>query len=162
VRSDVSAGGSCGIGLAEQGWLKSTQERRCIAGGERFADQIALNRIALKTAQGSGLRRLLNALRDDLEAKAVAKGNDGLDDCRIARAAGHITDEGEVDLQGADLKPLQIRERGIAGAKVIHGDTDSRRTKLGEELPGLMRIAHHDALGDLDREQLGWNLGVVE
>ena len=61
-------------------------------------------------------------------------------------------DEGAVDLQDVDGEPVEVAEGGMAGAEVVEGQLHTHVTELLEQPDGVVDVAHHHALGDLERQ----------
>ena len=88
-------------------------------------DVEALQRVAAEGRQllhdGLGV----DPLGDDREAQAVGEVDHGADD-RLGRVIGQERlDEGLVDLDRRHGKALQVRQRGVARAEVVEGETNA-------------------------------------
>src|SRR5262249_3291135 len=90
----------------------------------RAADEIALHLVAGFGRQERELRLGLDALRHHRQLEAAAQTDDRADDRRRLRIVLEIGDEGLVDLDLVERKGLQIGQRRIAGAEIVHGDAN--------------------------------------
>src|SRR5439155_17500250 len=86
-------------------------------GGDWPAEEVALHLVAAPLGQVGQLVGGLDAFGGDLEAEAVAEGDDGGDD-RV-RAAGKLGDERPVDLEGVDRQAVQVAEAAVTGSEVV-------------------------------------------
>src|ERR1700731_4027598 len=77
---------------------------------QRFADEIALHRVAALVGEEAELLLGFHALGDDRHLEAVAKADHGSDDRRRLRIASEIDDESSVDLNLVEWKRLQIAQ----------------------------------------------------
>src|SRR5580658_10041483 len=75
------------------------------------AERASLSIVAAVVAQELQLTPRLDALGDDFHPEAASHLDDGAHDGGIAGIVGRIAHEGLVDLQGADRKLLQGRQR---------------------------------------------------
>src|SRR5450755_539230 len=91
-----------------------------LADRQRPADEIALYRVAAFVGEEAQLLLGFDALGDNRHPEAVAKADHGPHDRRRLRIASEIHDEGTVDLDLVERKRLQIAQRGITAAEVIH------------------------------------------
>jgi hypothetical protein len=73
-------------------------------------------------ALGGEMHRLplgLDAFSHGLEAKAFAERDQRADDRGVFRIFLDVTDEAAVNLDDVDREPLEVGERGIAGAEIV-------------------------------------------
>lgn len=90
-----------------------------------LAEQVALERMAAVGGEEIALRGRLHALGDHVQFQAPSHGDDRLGHHGIPMAGRQVVDEGFVDLELRERQLRQVIERGIAGAKVVEGDTES-------------------------------------
>ena len=76
----------------------------------RFADQVALDLVTMQILQKTQLLFGLDPFGHHPQPQAVAHGNDGTDQCRIAGAFGEVGDEGAIDFDFAQRKPLEVTQ----------------------------------------------------
>src|SRR3954451_9208657 len=98
-----------------------------VADRQRFADEIALHRVAAFIRKEAELLLSFNALGDDRHLKPVAETDDSSDDRSRLRVPSEIDDEGAVDLDLVERKRLQVAQRRISTAEVIHRYADPER-----------------------------------
>ncbi|RYE89710.1 MAG: hypothetical protein EOO75_11355, partial [Myxococcales bacterium] len=122
----------------------------------------ALHLVAAERPQELELGLDLDALGDDLEAEAVAEGQDGAGDGHVLDVERRAAHELAVDLDDVHRKPLDVRERGVAGAEVVDRDRDAELAQLLQPLAHLGRALEQEALGDLDAEQPRGQPGLGE
>src|ERR1019366_3783958 len=99
------------------------QERLGCLGVKRTGEEEALPAVALLLTQQRELARLLDALRDRLDRESLAELNERANEGLAFLVVSEPRDERAVDLQGVDRKLAQVREGGVAGAKVVDRDT---------------------------------------
>ncbi|MCY1459492.1 hypothetical protein D9M71_769730 [compost metagenome] len=63
--------------------------------------------------------------------------------------------EAAVDLDDIDRKLLQVTERGIAGAEVVHGQGQAQLLELVELAVGVFGGFEQQAFGQLQLQQMG-------
>src|SRR5689334_15831795 len=95
-------------------------QRRVLADRRRLADQITLHRVATLLCQEAELLLGFHALSDDRHLQAVTEIDDSADDRRRLGVAAEIDDEGAVYLDLVEGKRLQVAQRGIAAAEIVH------------------------------------------
>jgi hypothetical protein len=64
----------------------------------------------------------------------------------VGEQAGH---ERPVDLELVDREPLEVRQRGVAGAEVVDRQADPEALQLGQGGAGGLDVLHQHRLGDL-------------
>src|SRR6202043_3492500 len=116
------------------------------------ADEIALYRVAALIGEEAQLLLGFDALGDDRHLEAVAKADHGPDDRRRLRIAPEIDDESAVDLDLVERKRLQIAQRGIAAAEVVHGNAHAERLQPPQQRQTAIEILDQHALGDFQLE----------
>src|ERR1700736_2947823 len=94
----------------------AADQRGVLPNRRRFADKIALHRIAALLREETKLLLGFHALRDDRHFEAVAKADHRANDRRRLRIASEIDDESAVDLDFVERKRLKIAQRGIPAA----------------------------------------------
>src|SRR5436190_3344053 len=120
-----------------------------VADRQRFADEITLHRVAALIRKEAELLLGFHALGDDGHLQAVAETDDGPDDRRRLRIPSEIDDEGAVDLDLVERKRLQVTQRGIAAAEVIHRYADPERLQPPQQCQTAIEILDQYAFGDL-------------
>src|ERR1700716_2957209 len=105
----------------------AANQRGVLPDRQRFAEEIALHRVAALVGEEAELLLGFPALRDDRHFEAVAKADDGAHDRGRLRIASEIDDESAVDLDLVERKRLQIAERGIARSEIVHRDAPAER-----------------------------------
>ncbi len=73
-------------------------------------------------------------------------------DRRGLRVAAEIDDEGAVDLDLVERECLEIAQRGVAAAEIIHGDADTERLQAAQQCEAAIEILDQHALGDFELE----------
>src|SRR5207237_10364420 len=94
-------------------------------------------------------------LGDALQLQAMPQLDRRSHDVGAARFPSHPRDEGLVDLDLMDREPMQVGERGVAGAEVIDRKAHPELAELGQGLDGTLGLGHDQALRDLEHKQ-GW------
>ena len=97
---------------------------------------VALGDVAPVAAQGLQRRQILNALGDEVGAKAVRKCHGGAHDGDGPRIAGQTCDKDLVELEFIDGEILQAGQRGPAGAVIVEREADSESPQRGDRLAG--------------------------
>ena len=70
---------------------------------------------------------------DDVEAQAVAHGDDGMGNRHIVGIRRYVLDERAVDFQRMHRETLKVSERGIAGAEIIDREVNPHRAQFAQE-----------------------------
>src|SRR6267154_1557020 len=115
-----------------------------------LADEITLHRVAALLGEEAELLLGLDALGDDRHFQAVAEVDDGANDRRRLRAAAEVHDEGAVDLDLVERERLQIAQRGIAAAEIVHRDAHAERLQPPQQRKAAIEILDQHALGDFE------------
>src|SRR5258708_17305351 len=90
-------------------------DQRCVLPDrQRFADEIALHRVAALFGEEAELFLGFDPLGHDRHLQAVAKADPGANDRPRLRVAPEIHDKSAVDLDLVERERLQIAQRGIA------------------------------------------------
>src|SRR5262249_37745185 len=58
-----------------------------------------------------------------------------------------------IDLDRVEGEPLQIAERGMAGAEVVERQPGAELADAGEHLRGVLRVLHNEGFGELKLER---------
>src|SRR5665647_3910533 len=105
----------------------AANRRGVLADRQGFAEEIALHHVAAFVGEEAELLLGFHALGDDRHLQAMAEPDDGPDDRGRLRVAAEIDDEGAVDLDLVERESLQIGERRIAAAEIVHGNAYAER-----------------------------------
>src|SRR5215470_16561017 len=140
----------------------SSQQCRELAARYRPVENVALHLVTGVIAQESFLVRALDAFGDDRQVQALAHGDDRLSDGLVLAVLDEVANEGAVHLQGVDREALDLCERGVADSEVVDGDPHTQLLNGGKQLDRPLRILHHQALRQLDLEQLWRHAGFLE
>src|SRR5579872_3077540 len=93
---------------------------------KRLADEVALDGVAALLGEEGKLLLGFHALGDDRHFEAVTKTDDRANDRRRLRAAAEIHDEGAVDLDLVERECLQIAQRRVAAAEIVHRNAHAK------------------------------------
>ena len=122
----------------------------------------ALRLVAAQRAQVVEHVRALDALGDDLEPEAAREVDRGAHDQQVVDVADDAGDERAVDLDLVERQPLEVGERGVAGAEVVEREPDAERAQPVEHLVGAPGVGHDRVLGQLARQPLAGHAPVRE
>ena len=86
----------------------------------RLADEVTLHGVASLFSEETELLLGFHAFGDDRHFKTVTEANDRAHDRRRLRIASKIHDKGAVDLDLVERERLQIAQRGVAAAEIVH------------------------------------------
>ena len=75
----------------------------------------------------------------------------------IAASSGSV-----VDLQAVERKAFEVAQAGIAGAEVIHRQTDAQRFEPTQQNLGLIGILHDHRFGQFKLQPLRVKLGILQ
>src|SRR5258708_1013553 len=100
----------------------AANQRGVLSDRLRFADKIALHRVAALVREERELLLSFHALGDDRHFEAVAEADHSPNDRRRLRIVSEIDDESAIDLDFVEWKRLKIAQRRITAAEVIHGN----------------------------------------
>lgn len=131
-------------------------------GGDGRREEVALAEEASEFFEGFTLRRLLDALGEDVDFPLLAQREEQLDDVAAGAVGEHVPDEKAVDLQKVDGDAAQLRERECAGSVVIDGGVDAELLELGDDVEGRAGIGRGDAVGDFQLKGGGVDLGFAK
>ena len=131
-------------------------------GRQGTRQQEALELIAVVIAQESELLLGLDALGDDDELQAPSHRDDGHRDGGVVLVGGEVAHEGLVQLDPVDREALEVVERRIAGAEVVHRDPNALLLEAPERVDRVLRVLHRAGLGDLEVELVGLETAFLE
>ncbi|GCC44573.1 hypothetical protein chiPu_0028521, partial [Chiloscyllium punctatum] len=140
----------------------AADQRGKLTDRSRPADQIALHRVAAFLGKEGELGLGLDAFGDDRHFKAVAEIDHRAHDRGRLRIAAEIDDEGAVDLDLVERKRLQIAQRGIAAAEIIHRDAHAERLQPAQQRQAAVEILDQHTLGDFELEAIGRQPGLEQ
>jgi hypothetical protein len=121
--------------------------------------------LAAGAAHGFEFFQLLgvfDALGDDIHAEGAGEGEDGADDEAGFVIVDDALDEGAVDFEGVEGEALEVVQRGVAGAEVVHVEADAEFFKGAHVALGGGGIGDEGALGDFEAEAAGLEAGLFE
>ena len=121
---------------------------RVLRDRRRLADEIALHHVAALVGEEAELFLGFDALGDDRHVEAVAEADHRADDRRRLRVAAEIHDEGAVDLDLVERERLQIGQRRIAAAEIVHRDAHAERLQPAQQREAALEILDQHAFGD--------------
>ena len=153
--------GACGA-AQERRRDAPAEERLQRLARHRLADEVALCERAAERAERVPDLLRLHAFRDDRQAEVPPEVDRGADDRRVARVVAHARDERAVDLDRLHRQPLEVRERGVAGAEVVDREPEPHLVQAREHLAHAERVGEDRRLGDLELELLGRHAGLLE
>jgi hypothetical protein len=116
------------------------------------ADEIALHLVAGLARQEGALGLRLHPFRDDRNVEGTREAQDRADDLGRLGSGLKVGDEAAVDLDLVERERLEIGQRGVPGAEIVHRDADAERLQPSQQVEGAGEIADQHALGDLDLE----------
>lgn len=131
-------------------------------GGDGGREEVALAEEASEFFEGFTLRRLLDALGEDVDFPLLTQREEQFDDVAAGAIGEHVPDEKPVDLQKVDGDAAQLRERECAGSVVIDGGIDAELLELGDDVEGRAGIGRGDAVGDFQLKGGGVDLGFAK
>ncbi len=100
----------------------------------------------------------LDPLGDHDEAQIVGEADDvGADGLRPLVA--ELADQGAVDLDRAQMQPVQVAEAGVAGAEIVQRDRDAEPAQLVELVVDARVVVEQHVLGELELEQRRRDVG---
>jgi hypothetical protein len=90
----------------------------------------------------------------------LAEADNARHDGRGLRAGAERVDERAVDLDLLDREAGEIRQAGIAGAEIVHGDRHAELIEASEGVKDRVGVLEDDAFGDLELQALGLEPGL--
>jgi len=103
-----------------------------------------------------------NAFRDDLQLHPPRERDNRINDGVAVFVVRHMLDKMAVNFKAIDRVILQIRQRGIAGAKVVHRDTNTQFTQTIQRGYRLFLVFHQHALGDFQLKTPRFDAGFCQ
>ncbi|MCY1367594.1 hypothetical protein D9M69_545370 [compost metagenome] len=117
--------------------------------------------MTLQPLQELKLLRRFHPFGYHFQIQAVGHGDDGADDLGVVRVAGGVADERLVDFQGVDRQALEVGQRGVASAEVVHGEAHTEFFQAAHFADSVFQVLDHDAFGDFQFQQgAGQAIGV--
>src|SRR5579872_871049 len=104
----------------------AADQRIILVDRQRLADEIALHGVAALFGQETKLFLGFHAFGHDRHFQAMTEADDGANDRRRLRIAAEIHDEGAVDLDLVEGERLQITQRRVTAAEIVHRDTHAK------------------------------------
>src|SRR5262249_56294990 len=105
-----------------RGRTRAADEPRVGVDRGRPAHQVALDVVAGFAGQERQLVARLDAFGHHRHAQSARQADDGAHDGGRLRVAVDVGYEGAVDLDRVEWERLQVGQRRIAGAEIVHGD----------------------------------------
>ena len=109
------------------------QPRRQQLRPHRPAEVVALHLVAPLLPQQLHVRLGLDAFRGDREPERVPERDDRGRDRRVVGIGGDLANEGAVDLQRVQREVLEVAERRVAGAEVVHREVQTHGAERVEQ-----------------------------
>src|ERR1700688_3600427 len=113
------------------GHFKQVRELLCTRGP---AEIVSLPLIAAMGLKESQLLYGFHSLSDDTLLETLGHTDDRANDDRITRFGKDIVHERLVEFQGVNGKSSQIAQAGVAGAKIIHGQSHTDGFELSKHV----------------------------
>ena len=117
----------------------------------------------------------LDPFRDHRHPEGLAQGDDGPDDLGVLPRCAERADERAIDLERVQPEALEIAERAVPGAEVVHLHLQAELLEPLQDPDALFGLGHDGGLGDLeseapgreralphDRRELGHQFGALE
>ena len=105
---------------------------------------------------------VLHAFGNHIQTQALAKRNDGAGDCRIVRVFQNDAHKALVDLQHRQGKALEVRQGGVAGAKVIQCKAHASGLERHHLDDDVFHVLGQQAFGQLQLEQCRVGAAVAQ
>ena len=103
-----------------------------------------------------------DTLSDYPQAQTLAQSDNRLRNGRIIGIDQNITHERPVDLQVVQRQLLQVREGGVACAKIVLREAHASRLQNEHLVDRLIKICHEQALGEFQFESIGVYAGPTQ
>src|SRR5687768_3425976 len=134
---------------SSEAWGLSVEEKPLeLLLGKWRAEEIPLHAVAQPGLEKLQLPIRLYPLGHDFEAQAVGHGDHRGGDRAVTRLCRDSLHEGLIELQRIDWKSLEIVQRGVARAEIVHGDPDAEPLELQQRVNRVLGILHGVAFGD--------------
>jgi len=88
----------------------------------------------------SSCSRVSDPFGDDLQSQTVRHVDDRDGDRRVVRVGRDVADEADIDLEGVDLKALQVGEVGVTRSEIVDGDREFPNPSVAK---GAVSLLHH-------------------
>jgi hypothetical protein len=103
-------------------------------------DAGALADVAAQIQQHSRLGRRLDAFGHHRAAEGAGQADHAFDDGAVLRVVEHVVHETAIDLQHVDRQPLQVGQRGVAGAEVVEREAHAQALAAGQQGRGGLDV----------------------
>src|SRR5229473_8347872 len=120
----------------------------------RSSEQISLYLVAHLVPQELQFSVGLDAFREHGQAKSATEAQYRPDNRRGLTVGIDRLDEGAVDLDPVERKRAQVGQRRVAGAEIVHRDTDTECLDLPQHAECPIKIADKRRLGDLNLQTM--------
>ena len=77
-----------------------------------------------------------------VEDQAFAQSHNCPDNREALVARGEVFNEGAVDFDFVEWEASEVAERGVAGSKIIHGNSDAEPAQLKQDCEILLSLLH--------------------
>jgi hypothetical protein len=122
----------------------------------------ALAVAAAHVAQQAVLFAGFDAFGDDVHAEGTGEFDDGANDLQGLIAFGHASHEGAVDFEDIEGKGVEVVERTIARAEVVHEKGDAEGAQAGEDVDGGVEVGNETGLGHFQTKLVAGYTGLQE
>src|SRR5580658_1402016 len=133
-----------------------------LCSGEGLAEEVALSFQAVLALKECQLLLGFDALSNHALLEAFPHVNDGSHNGRVIEIASDLVDEGLVNFQDINWKPLEIAEAGIAGTEVVHRKVYSHRLERVKYGCRGFSTKHESAFGEFEVEVARFQAGFFE
>ena len=104
----------------------------------------------------------LDALRHHIHAQHTGQLDDGADDLKRLIALGHAPHKRAIDLEDVEWKGVQVVERAVAGAEVVHKQGDAKPAQAAQHFESGAHIGDQAGFGHLEAELPAGDAEAVE
>ncbi len=108
------------------------------------------------------MRFELDSLSHRIESQRLTERDDGAREFRAVTGIRQTVNEGLIDLQNVDRKPVQVGKRRVARAEIVARDADSERLQLAQPPQVRFRVVHDGAFGQFDHEIVRLKPGLLQ
>src|SRR5690554_4588043 len=123
-----------------------------LGNGQGAGKQVALSVVATDLQQQTALGFGFHPLGGDFQAQFVGHDHNGFAKHPVVLLRFQVANERLVNLQVVDIKAPEVREGGVAHAKIVYGYLNAGITKLQQLVLDLPAGIEQQAFGDLDAE----------
>ena len=136
-----------------------------LRGWHRSCNAVTLGKFATELQQRFTVGHGFHPFGDHQAAERGCQTEHAVDDGQVVGVAERVADEALVDLEDSSGQALEIGQRGIAGTKVVQGETDAQIGACGNDRGDVANVLQGAAFSTSSSSRpgrtAGWSASMV-